>query len=384
MERIKPDWLLSKGTQRVFSLLSDAGHEAYAVGGCVRNTLLSEPVRDIDLSTSARPEDVMALAEAAGLHAIPTGIEHGTVTVVVDAEPYEITTFRYDVETDGRRAVVAFSDSIEDDALRRDFTMNALYADAAGAIHDPVEGLPDLRARRVRFIEDADQRIREDYLRSLRYFRFCAWYGDATNGFDADALDAIARNLDGLESLSRERVGAELKRLLEAPDPAPAVAVMRATGVLARILPGADDNGLGPLIALEGGVPPDAIRRLAVLGGENVAKRLRISRKEAAALADIRDAVGKAPGELGYRLGADAGRDALLVTAALTGTGPVSSDDLSQVVYGAAQAFPVEAADLMSALSGPELGRSLKRLEREWIESGFKLGREALIARLQG
>ena len=241
MTKINADWLSSKVTQRVFSLLGDAGYAVYAVGGCVRNTLLDAPVHDIDLSTSARPEVVMKLAETAGLRAVPTGIEHGTVTVISGGEPYEITTFRRDVETDGRRAVVTFSDSIEEDALRRDFTMNALYADAAGVVHDPVVGLPDLEARRVRFIEDADQRIREDYLRSLRYFRFCAWYGDPTDGFDADALDAIARNLDGLATLSRERVGSEVLKLLAAPDPAPAIAIMRATGVLGQVLPGADD-----------------------------------------------------------------------------------------------------------------------------------------------
>lgn len=266
MAKINADWLSSEATQRVFSLLGDAGHAVFAVGGCVRNTLLGAPVQDIDLSTSAQPEVVMKLAEAAGLRAVPTGIEHGTVTVIAGDEPYEITTFRRDVDTDGRRAVVAFSDSIEEDALRRDFTMNALYADAAGVVHDPVGGLPDLEARRIRFIEDADQRIREDYLRSLRYFRFCAWYGDPADGYDTDALDAIARNLGGLGTLSRERVGSEVLKLLTAPDPAPAVAVMRATGVLGQILPGADDTGLAPLVGMEAELVADPIRRLAVLG----------------------------------------------------------------------------------------------------------------------
>ena len=238
MERIDAVWLKSRATQTVFALLEDAGHQVFAVGGCVRNALLGAPVRDVDLSTDAHPERVLGLAISAGLQAIPTGISHGTVTVLSDGVAFEVTTFRRDVETDGRRAVVAFSDRIEDDARRRDFTMNALYCDRSGKLRDPLGGYPDLVSRRVRFIDDANARIREDYLRSLRYFRFHAWYGDPGEGFDPDALDAIARNVDGLNSLSEERVGAEMKRLLEATDPAPAVAGMRVTGVLPALLPG--------------------------------------------------------------------------------------------------------------------------------------------------
>ncbi|MEO0945413.1 MAG: CCA tRNA nucleotidyltransferase, partial [Pseudomonadota bacterium] len=365
--KIDADWLTSNATQSAFAILRDAGHLVFAVGGCVRNALLNEPVRDIDLSTDAHPETVMQLAEAAGLRAVPTGIEHGTVTVVVHDEQYEITTFRRDVETDGRRAVVAFSDRMEDDALRRDFTMNALYADAAGLVHDPVGGLADLQARRIRFIEDADRRIQEDYLRTLRYFRFNAWYGDSASGYDPDALDAIARNLDGLERLSRERVGSEMKRLLEAPDPTAAVAIMRTTGVLTRILPGADDTALGPLIALENGMQPNPIRRLAVLGGESVSDHLRLSRQEASELERLRGAIGQEPATLGYRLGATHGLDAYLLTAALTGTGPVSPSAVAEIKAGAQQVFSVTAADLMPSLQGPKLGAALKTLEQDWI-----------------
>ena len=382
--KIDADWLTSDSTQTAFALLRDAGHRVFAVGGCVRNALLDEPVRDIDLSTDARPDRVMELAKAAGLRAVPTGIEHGTVTVVVDDEPYEITTFRRDVETDGRRAVVAFSDRLEDDALRRDFTMNALYVDISGVVHDPVGGLVDLQERRIRFIEDADRRIQEDYLRSLRYFRFDAWYGDPQGGHDPDALDAIARNLDGLERLSRERIGSEVKRLLEAPDPTAAFAIMRTTGVLARILPGADDRALGPLIALEDGLHAEPIRRLAVLGGENVADRLRLSRKETADLERLHSALGQPPAVLGYRLGAKQGRDAFLVNTAVTEAGPVSPDALAEIEAGSRHVFPVAAADLMPALQGAELGAALKQSEQDWIDSGFALGKDQLIARLRG
>ncbi|AZQ69429.1 CCA tRNA nucleotidyltransferase [Silicimonas algicola] len=376
--RIEADWLIAPGAARLFSLLNDAGYNAFAVGGCVRDAILRRPVTDVDLSTDARPERVMELAAEAGLHAVGTGIDHGTVTVVSEGVPYEITTFRRDVETDGRRAVVAFSDSLDDDARRRDFTMNALYADSSGEVVDPLGGLGDLRAGRVRFIEDAETRIREDYLRSLRYFRFHAWYGDPSLGFDPDALDAIARTVEGLETLSRERVGAEMKRLLAAPDPAPALAAMRVTGVLPAILPGSDDTALAPLVALESlaGVEPDALRRLAALGGDP-SDALRLSRKETDRLSGIVEAGGLAPGEAGYRFGSETARDAMLVRAASLGR-PLT-DELETAEHGAAKKFPVVAADLMPRFEGHRLGAELKRLERLWIESGFVLDREALL-----
>ena len=383
MAKLEADWLASDETRAVFAVLEDAGHQVFAVGGCVRNALMGEPVRDIDLSTDARPDRVLGLAKSAGFQAVPTGIDHGTVTVLSGGEPYEITTFRRDVETDGRRAVVAFSDRIEDDARRRDFTMNAIYADGRGDVHDPLDGLPDLKARRVRFIEDPIQRIREDYLRSLRYFRFHAWYGDQGEGFDVDALDAIARNVDGLASLSKERVGSELKRLLEAPNPATAIAGMRSTGVLAAVLPGANDGALAPLVHVEeqAGCAPNSIRRLAVLGGEHPAEDLRLSKKEAEGLRDLKTAAGLSPGEAGYRFGADLGCDAVLALAASTGV-PFDPETLGLVKHGAAQVFPVKAADLMPALEGVALGAALKRLEADWIASNFALGKDELVASL--
>ena len=265
-------WLNDPKVARVCTAIEDGGYDIFFVGGCVRNVVLDEVASDIDMSTNARPETVMKLAKDAGLKAIPTGIDHGTVTVVSSGTPYEITTFRRDVETDGRRAVVAFSDDIIDDARRRDFTMNALYARPDGSIVDPLGGIQDVLDRRVRFIEDADQRIREDYLRTLRFFRFSAWYGAIDQGFDLDALNAISSNLDGLETLSAERVGMEMVKLLNAPDPAVAVAVMRQTGVLNVVLQGADDTWLAPLIHVESllDLSPDPMRRLAALGGTGV------------------------------------------------------------------------------------------------------------------
>lgn len=380
MKRIDADWLKTAGTRAVFSLLTEAGHKAYAVGGCVRNTLLDAPVKDIDLSTDALPETVMSLAKEAGFKAIPTGIDHGTVTVVAGDIPHEITTFRRDVDTDGRRAVVAFSTDMKDDALRRDFTMNALYADVEGTLIDPLGGLPDLEARRVRFIENADMRIREDYLRSLRFFRFHAWYGDPDQGFDTEALDAIARNVDGIKTLSGERLGSEMKRLLEAPDPVAALAGMRSTGVLHAVLKGGDDRALGPLVHLEEllGIAPDAIRRLGALGGENVVEALRLSRQDAERLRVVREGTRGTAKVSGYLLGQDAARDTHLIEAASLPS-PIDENMLDQIAEGAGLTFPIKAADLMPGLEGPALGAALKSLEAKWIASDFSLKKSDLL-----
>ena len=385
--KITGDWLSNPHTQAVCLALERAGYQALFVGGCVRNALLGVPVGDIDIATDARPETVMEIQSEAGFKVVPTGIEHGTVTVVAKGIPHELTTFRHDIETDGRRAVVAYSDNVADDARRRDFTMNALYADAMGTVIDPLGGLCDLEARHVRFIENANDRIREDYLRTLRFFRFHAWYGDPQAGMNQDGLAAIAQNLDGLDLLSQERVGAEMKKLLGAPDPAPSVAAMRATGVLSHVLPGADDKALAPLVHLESlhGIAPDGLRRLAVLGGDDPANRFRLSRKEAATVTALRGGVESpdAPARLGYRLGFDHARDILLLRAALLET-PLSERSLAQAREGAAAQFPVKPADLMPELSGPALGERLKQLENRWIESGFTLSAEDLLTLPEG
>ncbi|MGH1453295.1 MAG: CCA tRNA nucleotidyltransferase [Paracoccaceae bacterium] len=376
-------WLTRPATQAVCAALTDAGFQALFVGGCVRNALINVPVDDIDIATDATPDRVIELAENAGLRAVPTGIDHGTITVVSDHIPHEITTFRRDVETTGRHAVVAFSGDVMDDAKRRDFTMNALYCDPAGRVIDPLNGLPDLQARRVRFIEDANQRIAEDYLRILRFFRFHAWYGDAAQGLDAEGLAAVATHTDGLQQLSRERVWSELCKLLTALDPAPSVAAMRAAGVLACILNGADDTGLAPLIHLEGltDTRPDPIRRMAVLGGNPDA--LRLSKVQSRQLEHLRDGMGsiQQPHELGYRLGAAMARDILLLRAAQMGQmmDPAALDMAQQ---GANARFPVAAADLMPAYTGAALGAKLSALEQAWITSHFTLTKTELLTQI--
>ncbi|WP_373355459.1 CCA tRNA nucleotidyltransferase [Pseudoroseicyclus sp. CXY001] len=376
MDRLTADWLESPGAREVTGLLTAAGHRALFVGGCVRNALLGLAPGDLDLATDAEPAEVMALAKTAGVKAIPTGIEHGTVTLVAHGEALEVTTFRADVETDGRHAVVRFSRDVAEDAARRDFTMNALYAAPDGALLDPLGGLPDLRAGRVRFIGAPEARIAEDGLRILRFFRFTAWYGAPEEGIDAEGLAACAAAGEALEGLSRERIGHEMVRLLEAPDPAPAVASMQAAGLLARVLPGASAAALAPLVHAEGtlGLAPDTARRLAALGGESPQENLRLSNALAARAARLAEAVGtvQTPAELGYRLGAEEGASVLALLGA-----PVEA--LAPLRRGAEAVFPVSAANLRPDYEGAALGARLRALEAEWLAGGMTATREELL-----
>ena len=377
MPRLEADWLRSPAVSQVMEAIG----EGYFVGGCVRNTLLREPVSDIDIATPLIPDAVIDRLANAGLKSVPTGVAHGTVTAVAEGEGIEITSFRADVATDGRHATVAFTTDMTEDARRRDFTMNALYADADGTVIDPLGGLPDLQARRVRFIEDPETRIREDYLRILRFFRFHAWYG--SDGLDAGGLAACANLADGLERLARERIGQEMRKLLRAPDPAPAVAAMARSGVLQRCLPGATPDMLAPLVHLEQMLDetPDWIARLVSIGGDDIAPRLRLSRREAATLTRFQAAVAdsRPPAVLAYVHGAAAARGACLIRAVLSGHVPETLD--SEIHRGATAQLPLAAKDLIAAgLSpGPDLGERLAQAEAAWIDSDFSLDTDALI-----
>ena len=371
-------WLSAPATQTALGVLTQARHQALVVGGCVRNALLGHAVTDVDIATSARPETVIALAEAAGLRAVPTGLAHGTVTLVVDGTGFEVTTFRRDIATDGRHAQVAFCDDLALDAARRDFTMNALYAQADGTVLDPLGGMADLRARLVRFVGEPAARIAEDYLRILRFFRFHAQYGDPAGGLDPDGLAACADLADGMARLSPERVTAELRKLLAAPDPAPSVAAMAQAGILARVLPGAHARALAPLVHLEDGLPARWLRRLVVLGGDT--HSLRLTRAEQRALTHVTAALGtmQGAGALGYRLGPELGADAVLARAAMLEQ-TLSADWAAQVARGSQACFPVRAADL--ALSGAALGARLAQIEERWIASDFSLSKADLLGK---
>lgn len=375
--RLQDAWVNGHGTQALCAVLGLSGYRALFVGGCVRNALLGAPVADIDIATDATPEIVTDIAENAGFKVIPTGIDHGTVTVIAQGVHHEVTTFRRDVETYGRRAIVAYSTDIVEDAMRRDFTMNALYAEPSGEVIDPLGGMDDLRARRVRFVGDAAARITEDYLRILRFFRFHAVYGDPGQGIDAEGLAACAALAEGLDGLSRERVGAEMRKLLAAVDPAPAVATMAQSGVLARVLPGADARALARLVHLEDGIAPRWQRRLALMGGTG---DLRLSRFEESELGRIRAELGTGtlPAALGWSLGVVPAQDVLLCRAALFEM-PLPDDWRAQVQRGAQSTFPVTAGDLMPEMFGPALGVTLKALQARWLASDLMLSRDDLL-----
>ncbi|MCI4660511.1 MAG: CCA tRNA nucleotidyltransferase [Neomegalonema sp.] len=377
---ISPDWLRDPAIQSVLLALCAKGARARFVGGCVRNALIGAGSTDIDIAIDVPPDETVSLLKAAGLKAIPTGIEHGTITTLAGELPLEVTSLRRDVETDGRRAVVAFTDDWAEDAARRDFTMNALYADGMGQVFDPLGGgLPDLGARQLRFIGVAEDRIREDYLRILRYFRFSAWYAERPP-LTAD-LAACAALKDGIAQLARERIGAELRKLLAAPDPGEALEWMAQTGVLRACLPGASLEGFADLIARErmADVPAHWPRRLLCLMGgnaEGLRTSLRLSNNEAQALARIARALPLAAHEAGYRCGLEAARDALLLRGEAVDPGALQ--------HAADARLPISAADLLKAgiEPGPALGAALKRAEDAWVAGGFAATRADLLAML--
>ena len=347
--------------------------QARYVGGAVRDTLLGLAVKDIDMATPLRPDTVMDRLATAGIRKVPTGIEHGTITAILPGGPVEITTLRRDVSTDGRRATVAFADDWQDDAARRDFTINALYADpATGRVHDWFGGLADLAERRVRFIGDARARIREDHLRILRYFRFQARFG--SDPADAAAEAACAELAPTLKGLSRERVAMELLNLLSLSDPAATVRRMAELGVLAVILPEGDPAALADLVATERreGMPGDPLRRLAALLPadtqvvDQIGARLRLStaqRKRLAAAAGRSADTGPGPRALAYRLGLSEAIDRLLLRGA--SPAPLIGWEVPQL--------PIKGGDIVArgVGAGPEVARVLRAVEAQWLAEDF-------------
>jgi poly(A) polymerase len=354
------------------------------VGGAVRDTLLGNPVKDIDAATTLTPDAVIARLKEAQIRSVPTGIDHGTVTALLPGGPVEITTLRKDVSTDGRRATVAFSDNWREDAARRDFTINALYADpATRELFDYFDGLHDLEERRVRFIGDPRERIREDHLRILRYYRFQARFGYM---LDEEAERACAELAPMLKGLSRERVGWELQHLLSVADPAPTVVRMYQEGVLGVVLPETGDREIvafEKLIEAEraAGVPPSPIRRLAALlppepkVAEQVAARLRLStaQKKRLAVAVDRGLFPDDPHALAYRLGREEAVDRLLL----------AGEDPSPVIGWTIPALPLKGGEIVArgVAAGPEVARILQAVERRWVAEHFP-GRERVEAML--
>jgi poly(A) polymerase len=384
-------WFTSGGLPRLLGVLDRDGEEARVVGGAVRNALLGEPIAEIDVATTAAPEEVVKRVTAAGFKPVPTGIEHGTVTVVIEKHPFEVTTLRKDVETYGRHAKVEFGRDWKVDAERRDFTINALSATRDGTIYDYAGGLDDLAARRVRFIGEPSRRIAEDYLRILRFFRFHAAYG--TGRLDSAGLAACVAGRDGLDQLSRERVRMELLKLLVAPRAAPTLTAMADAGLLLRVLGGVPYlASFGNMVKVETaiGVEPNAIRRLGALGvaiaedAERLWQKLRLANNEHARLASMGEGwrrVSPVYGEMAakallYRLRPQNFTDRVLLAWAR------SEAKSSDAEWGAlatlpqrwtAPMFPLKAADFIKrgVPQGPALGAAISAAEQAWVAAGF-------------
>ncbi|MFC7051819.1 CCA tRNA nucleotidyltransferase [Hansschlegelia quercus] len=376
-------WLRETPLAALLAALDSDGEEARVNGGAVRDAMLGLARGDIDIATTAVPETVIARAKANGWKPVPTGIEHGTVTVVIEGKPFEVTTLRRDVETDGRRAVVSFTRDWAQDARRRDLTINGLTLDGDGIVHDHVGGLEDLAAGRVRFIGDARERIREDYLRTLRFFRFHARF--ARGPLDEAGFAATIAERDGLLRLSGERVRAELLKLLVAPRAAETVAAMAQAGLLAPLTGGAPRLSRLARFVDRDADRPDALLRLAALlqfTSEDAARlkaRLRLSNVESKrleAIADVTPALSPADGEDAarralYWLGESAYRDRARLAAV-----DARDEDWSALITlpdrWTPPTFPLTAADFKArGLEGPALGRALKAAEAAWVEAGF-------------
>ena len=376
--RIEPSaWLDRPGIRRLLKALDAKAGTARFVGGAVRDLLLDEEPGDLDLATTLSPQEVVSLLEAAGIKAVPTGIEHGTITAVSSGTVVEVTTLRSDVSTDGRRATVAFTDDWQADAGRRDFTINAIYADPfTGELHDYYAGIDDLKSRTVRFIGEPLQRIAEDHLRILRYFRFHARYGHGEP--DPAAIAACCERANDLMALSRERIADELLKLLALPDPTPTVKLMLGCNLFAPVLPEIDSAvRLGALIEAErqAGLRPDPVRRLAALLpgeptiAEKVGARLKLSNKAKKRLASAATAhLGANPRALAYRIGVEGALDRLLLAS--------QPDEAAAIASWTPPRLPIGGGNLIErgVPQGPEVARVLRRIEDEWERAGFPEG----------
>lgn len=398
-------WLVSPRSARLFDALLKGGGEARFVGGCVRNALLKTVASDIDIATTVLPDEVVARLAAAGIATVPTGIAHGTVTAIIEKQPFEITTLRRDVTTDGRRATVAFTEDWAEDAGRRDFTFNALYATREGEVIDLTGGIDDLKSRKVRFIGEASQRIAEDYLRILRFFRFHAWYGEGE--LDATGLAACAAAKDGIANLSGERIHTELLKLLAADNPAPVLRTMAASGILAEILPGPlEIERLARLAEIEQQHlfrDADAVLRLAALiaGGpgerrQALARRLRFSNAESLRLAEIDRSDVKITSYLSirevrralYRLTPAVFKDKVMLGWAADRK--ISNAPQWRALLALADSWHrpdmgLTGHEVMAAgvPNGPDVGRVMAEVEEWWIDADFTDDKFSIIERLK-
>ena len=379
-------WLNEPRLQAVMRVITEAGGEVRVAGGAIRNSLLGEPISDVDLATTMLPEDVMRVCKAAGYGVHPTGLAHGTITVVNKGQPFEVTTLRRDVETDGRRAVVAFTDDWQTDAFRRDFTINAMYCDAKGKIYDFTMGYLDIQRKRVRFVGDSEARIKEDYLRILRFFRFHARFGKGSPC--PVGLAACAKLKSGLKKISAERIHSEMMKLLVAPRAVETLKVMAASGILKVILPYTEDWRVFKRL------PEDSLLRIFVLARKpsDLKDRLRLSNSEDLRISNLSAAPDLSPKfsqaeqrALLYQIGGATWIDAVHVAWARSHSKLQWQALLDLPERWPIPKFPVTGKDLLAAgvPSGPMMGEILQQLEDWWVASNFAPSREELLLRIE-
>ena len=397
-QKVSSEWIHAPATRKLFSALNTQTITTRAVGGAVRNTLLNKAVKDIDFATTAKPEEILKLAELSGLKTIPTGLKHGTVTVLIEDSPFEVTTLRQDLETDGRRAKVEFTNNWKADASRRDFTINALYADADGNIYDPVQGYEDIQNNNIRFIGKARQRIQEDYLRILRFFRFIAEYDMKIS--DKSSLLACVQERAGLSSLSAERISVELEKLIIGPNADNTIQLMFSCGLLVNLLGLAvNPTRFSNLLSMEDRLQasPDTILRLAALscytreGANDLSKRLKLSNDKKRQLLTITNKAYHKQADFGpeqakhllYNLGAKDYKFKIIFEWLQSDS---DKDPKWQSLYNQAKnwtkpSFPINGSDLMQLgiEKGPTLGKTLKIVEHHWVDLDFQPTKKDLL-----
>ena len=373
--------LINQTAKKLFKVFAESGYDIYFVGGCVRDCLLSLPIKDIDLATTALPSEIIKVAKENGVKAIKTGFQFGTITLIYEKVQYQVTTFRKDVETDGRRAIVTFSKSITTDASRRDLTINALYADIDGTIVDPLNVIKDLKSRKIKFIGNPQQRILEDHLRILRFFRFLAWFRKGNTEIDPESLKACISLKEKLITLSGERTGEEMKKILSAPNPVKTLELMARTGILQLVIPNAKLCQLHTLIKFEkqSKCPIKWTTRIALMTNsklKTIWKLSNVDHKLVTRLQKLKqsdDSIEK----IAYLYGKDISFQYAIMRSA------ISKDNLknidTRVTLGVNSVFPVTAKDLTENYQGPALGKMLKKLQDIWIDSDFSLTKMDLL-----
>ena len=381
-------WKSDSALKALVQSLESAGGVAYLVGGCVRNTILGKPFTDIDIATDLLPEQVVSISKKEGYKVIQTGISYGTLTIVKAGRKFEVTTFRSDIKTYGRKASVKFTSEMKLDAMRRDFTMNSIYMAVSGEIIDPLGSLDDLLEKKIKFIGNPSERIEEDNLRILRFFRFLAEFNKGRSDIDQDTMEALYKYKKEVKSLSRERIWMELKRILSVPEPQHIFSIMIAEGILDEVFPPIEIEGLSKVITAEKkySVSPSHLVRLFSLNksiGKKWAHYVSLTSNEAKILEFIKESLAhyKELKTVAYKFGRGVAEGWLLNFH--DGSFDVIPSKMSEIINTGCNAFfPISGVDLLEEMEeGPELGRQMERLEKLWIKSGFKMSKEELLSK---